>query len=85
MENGYKVDAYSVEGKVDYEDVVKRFGISLIDNALLEQIIENGEDVEDPGGYFIMKGVERVSSLPELNLSLSELNRSRSATLADAL
>ncbi len=24
------------------------------------QMIENGEDAEDPGGYFIMKGVERV-------------------------
>ena len=24
------------------------------------QMIENGEDVEDPGGYFIIKGVERV-------------------------
>ncbi len=25
-----------------------------------EQMVENGEDTEDPGGYFIMKGVERV-------------------------
>ena len=25
-----------------------------------EQIVENGEDAEDPGGYFIIKGVERV-------------------------
>ncbi len=25
-----------------------------------QQVIENGEDAEDPGGYFIIKGVERV-------------------------
>lgn len=25
-----------------------------------QQMIENGEDAEDPGGYFIVKGVERV-------------------------
>lgn len=35
---GFVVDPYKVEGKVDYDRLVKEFGLSLIDRTLLERI-----------------------------------------------
>ncbi|MCL5413036.1 MAG: DNA-directed RNA polymerase subunit B'', partial [Candidatus Marsarchaeota archaeon] len=40
--------------------IMLRSNLCYIKTLTKEQMVENGEDVEDPGGYFIMKGVERV-------------------------
>ncbi|MCL4365539.1 tryptophan--tRNA ligase [Candidatus Marsarchaeota archaeon] len=53
MPDEYKVDAYSVEGKVDYEDAVKKFGISLIDDALKARIKNDAGDVH----FMIRRGL----------------------------
>lgn len=53
MPDEYKVDAYSVEGKVDYGDAVKKFGISLIDDTLKERIQNDAGDVH----FMIRRGL----------------------------
>ena len=45
MDDGYKIGAYSVEGKVNYDDTVKKFGIGLIDDALKARIKKDAGEV----------------------------------------
>lgn len=49
----YKVDAYSVEGNVNYEDLVKKFGISLIDDKLKARIKKDAGDLH----FMIRRGI----------------------------
>jgi tryptophanyl-tRNA synthetase len=53
MEEGYEINAYSVEGKVDYSDTVKRFGISYIDEKLKARIQEDAGDLH----FMIRRGI----------------------------
>ena len=58
MAGEYKIGAYSVEGKVDYEDTVRRFGISLIDDALKARIKKDAGEVHfmiERGIYFAQR------------------------------
>ena len=53
MPEDYKVDAYSVEGNVNYDDTVKKFGISLIDDKLKERIKKDAGEVH----FMIRRGI----------------------------
>ncbi len=53
MGEGYEINAYSVEGKVDYSDTVKRFGISYIDEKLKARIQEDAGDLH----FMIRRGI----------------------------
>lgn len=53
MPDDYKVDAYSVEGNVNYEDLAKKFGINPIDNPLKERIKKDAGDLH----FMIRRGI----------------------------
>jgi tryptophanyl-tRNA synthetase len=53
MEGKYEVNAYSVEGDVNYDDTVKRFGISLIDDALKVRIKKDAGETH----FMIRRGI----------------------------
>jgi len=53
MPEDYEVNAYSVEGEVNYNDVVKKFGISLIDDELKSRIKKDAGDVH----FMIRRGI----------------------------
>ncbi len=58
MDDEYKIGAYSVEGKVDYEDTIKKFGIGLIDDALKARIKKDAGEVHfmiERGIYFAQR------------------------------
>ena len=53
IEENYNVDAYSVQGKVNYDDTLKKFGIDLIDDDLRARIKKDAGDLH----YMIRRGI----------------------------
>ena len=53
MAEDFKVDAYSVEGNVNYDDLVTRFGVQLIDDALKERIKKDAGSLH----YMLRRGI----------------------------
>lgn len=53
MEEGYDVNAYSVQGEIDYEEVAGKFGISLMDDAMRNRIKKDAGDLH----FMIRRGV----------------------------
>ena len=53
MAEDFKVDAYSVEGNVNYDDLVTKFGVQLIDDTLKERIKKDAGDLH----YMLRRGI----------------------------
>ncbi len=53
MQEDYKVGAYSVEGNVNYDDLVTKFGVSLIDDDLKKRIKKDAGDLH----FMIRRGI----------------------------
>jgi len=53
MKKEFKVTPYQVEGQLDYEKLVKEFGVSKIDNLLLERIKKHAGELH----YMLRRGV----------------------------
>ena len=53
MVEDFKVDAYSVEGNVNYDDLVTKFGVQLIDDALRERIRKDAGELH----YMLRRGI----------------------------
>jgi tryptophanyl-tRNA synthetase len=53
MNEEFKVNAYSVEGNANYDDLVKKFGVSLIDDELKKRIKKDAGDLH----FMIRRGI----------------------------
>lgn len=53
LQNEYNVDAYSVEGNVNYDDLVSKFGITLINDELKARIKKDAGDLH----FMIRRGI----------------------------
>ncbi len=53
MQQDYRVDPYTVEGSVNYEDLVKKFGIAQIDAKLKDRIKKDAGDLH----FMIRRGI----------------------------
>ncbi len=67
------VDQDKITPKIGEIPVMLKSNICLLNGMSREELIKAGEDPEDPGGYFIVNGTERVIILVE-DLAANKLN-----------